>query len=235
MGFGMNRILKSLVLFVFLSVFIFINGYSQKFKAGIIGGMNVSQVDGDEVFGFRKYGFNSGLMVALPITDYLYISMETVFSQKGSYQNADTNYIKDSSSSVYRAYNLRLNYAEVPVLIQYFDKQNRVYFGTGVSWGALVGMKEWEDKREIKWKLSSNPYLDYDLNWLADIRFPIVKKWHKLFFNFRYAYSMKNIRTRYYDTPYREAWRRKQYNNLLTFRFIYLINEPKPDPTETLE
>lgn len=216
---------KFFILIVFCGIVAGAN--AQQFKGGLIVGTNLTQVDGDEVFGFKKLGFNTGACVILPLNDKLAISVETIFSQKGSFQNADTNYIKDTTSSAYRAYKLNLNYAEVPVLLQYFDKRNRVTFGAGLSWGQLVGFKEWEDKIKVPWGKNNWPYKSSDLSWVVDMNFPIIKSWQKLKFDFRYSYSIFSIRKRTYDTPYRDPWTRKQYNNVLTFRLMYIFNEPK--------
>ena len=111
---------------------------AQAFKAEIIGGTNISQVDGDEVFGFLKYGVNMGLGVVMPIHKNWSLSFETLYTQKGSRLG------KVYSDSLDGSYKLHLNYAEVPFLIQYTDR-DRASAGIGFSWGRLVAVNEWKN------------------------------------------------------------------------------------------
>jgi len=64
-----------------------------------------------------------------------------------------------------------------------------------------------------------------DYSVLIDLQ---VRIWKSLKFNFRYEYSMVPIRERVYIDPYgiKDPNTRKQYNNMLTFRMVYVINEP---------
>ncbi|MFA4863775.1 MAG: hypothetical protein WC605_08400, partial [Bacteroidales bacterium] len=40
---------------------------AQRFKGAVMGGMNLSQVDGDEVYGYKRVGGHFGLAAILPI------------------------------------------------------------------------------------------------------------------------------------------------------------------------
>ena len=70
---------------------------AQRFKGEIIAGLNASQVDGDEVYGFAKFGANAGLGVMLPFSftgkeeKNWAVSMEMLLHQKGSYRKNYTN------------------------------------------------------------------------------------------------------------------------------------------------
>ncbi|MDD5508213.1 MAG: hypothetical protein PHD25_07755, partial [Bacteroidales bacterium] len=59
---------------------------AQFIKGAVIGGVNLSQVDGDEVYGFKKFGANVGAAAIIPFTDHWEVSIETIFSKKGSHQ-----------------------------------------------------------------------------------------------------------------------------------------------------
>ncbi len=66
--------------------------HSQVFKGEIIAGANVTQYDGDEMYGFRKAGANVGLGVMFPFNfrkgnenKHWALSMEILFNQKGSH------------------------------------------------------------------------------------------------------------------------------------------------------
>ncbi len=190
---------------------------SQSIKGELITGLNLSQVDGDEVVGYRKLGFNTGVGAILPIGGQWSISVETLFSQKGAYKKYPLEY-NDSLGLPY--YNLRLNYAEVPIMLHYNDK-NKLIFGLGFSYGRLVDMTEIEHGQDIGWASANGPYSIGDWNILLDLRF---RMFWRLYFNFRYVYSMAPIRERTYTSGV-NTWTRQQYNNMLTFRLLFVFNE----------
>ena len=116
-----------LIIFFILSFLVNGIGFAQIFKGEVIGGFNLSQVDGDEAFGFKKYGFQGGVGVVAPIYKNWSLSLETTFTQKGAKEKAQYNDSLDGS------YFLKLNYAEVPFMIQYTDR-DIVSAGSGISW-----------------------------------------------------------------------------------------------------
>lgn len=189
---------------------------AQNIQGEFIGGFNLSQVDGDEVVGFRKIGLNGGVGAALPLGKSWFVSVETLFNQKGAYKK----YPPNTNNPNLPYYNLRLNYAEIPLLIHYNDK-DQVTAGLGISYSRLVSIRETEHGVLIDWPSSTGPYKSEDFNFLIDFRFRAFWKVH---FNFRYAYSLGKIRTRDYDNG-TNTWSRDQYNNLLSFRLVFVFNE----------
>lgn len=202
----------------FMLLFVVISDYNQaqNIRGEFIGGFNLSQVDGDEVVGYRKIGFNGGVGAALPLGKNWFVSVETLFNQKGAYKK----YPQNSTNLNLPYYNLRLNYAEIPLLI-HFNDRDQITAGLGVSYGRLVSMRETEHGSLIDWPTSTGPYKSEDFDILVDFRFRVFWKLH---FNFRYAYSISKIRTRYYDNGV-NTWTREQYNNMLSFRLIFVFNE----------
>ena len=210
----MTKLLKIFLVAFFLLV-VTLNVDAQFIKGALIFGTNISQIDGDEVYGFKKIGFNIGASAIVPFSNKWAISIENIYSQKGAYQKPQ---YADSISGEYR---IKLNYVEVPVLVHYTDK-NIFTVGAGLSWGRLVKVDEWEHGNKTNTSLSSGTYSQNDINILADLRFRI---WKKLKFNVRYAYSIPKIRTREHSDLSGDTWIRKQYNNLVSFRLIYVFNE----------
>ena len=190
---------------------------AQRVKGELIFGMNATQIDGDEVFGFHKYGLNMGVGAIFPFNEHWSLSIETIFNQKGAYRKESIEI--DTLPTPY--YNIRLNYLDVPVVLHYEDKGG-ITFGAGFSWGRTVGIEEIEHGKVIETTTLAGPYKRDDLNVLADIR---IKIWQKLKFNFRYAYSVLPIRTRVFTNTAGASWERTQYNSILTFRLIYIFNE----------
>ena len=220
----MNQLIKYIVVAFFtITVFVY-KAEAQRIKGELIVGMNTTQIDGDEVFGFHKYGLNLGVGAIYPFTNHWSLSIETIFNQKGAYQNTDLE--KDTLAEPY--YNIRLNYLEVPVMIHYEDRET-LTFGLGFSWGRTVGIEEIEHGKKVETTTLASPYKRDDVNVLADVRFKI---WKKLKLNFRYAYSVLPIRTRTFTNSTGYSWVRTQYNSMLTLRLIYVFNEA-PERSKT--
>jgi len=196
--------------------------YSQVFKGEVIAGFNKSQVDGDEVFGFKRYGFTGGLGVVAPLYKNWSLSLETLYSQKGSRQKKQySDSLEDGS------YSLKLNYAEVPFMIQYTDR-DVASAGLGVSWNRLVYVDEWRNKAHIDSVSLLSGVFDRD-DWIAfaDVR---VRLYKNLILNARYSYSIDKIATRVVeDSRSGNPNERDFKNNLWSFRLIYMINEKRPD------
>ena len=200
--------------------------YSQRIQGAVIGGFNLSQVDGDEIYGFSKLGVNTGLAAVVPFGENFNVSLEILFNQKGSFQGKQYEE-EDSLGNIFNGkYNLTLNYLEVPLLFLYNDK-DVLTAGAGISYGRLVSIKEYEHGNRIETTtLNGGPYERDDFNILADVRFRIYKR---LRLNLRYAYSLAKIRTRdFYDTRGEYLNTRDQFNNLISIRLIYMFNEKPP-------
>ncbi len=183
---------------------------SQNIQGAMILGGNLSKVDGDEVDGWKRIGFNVGASAIIPISKKFYFAIETIYNQKGSYEG------KQDTVDIF--YKLILDYVEVPVLV-YFKDKGGLSGGLGFSWGSRVRFKEWVRDQEIKYSDSEIPYDKSDYCIIADIRFNLYKN---LKFNFRYSNSISKIRTKYYPKT-KES--RDQYNRQLTFRLVYVFNE----------
>ncbi|MCB0822992.1 MAG: outer membrane beta-barrel protein [Bacteroidales bacterium] len=214
-----------IIILIFIAIISYRSAEAQQVRGAVIGGINLAQVDGDEIFGFNKFGGNLGLGAVVPIGNNLNFSIETIFSQKGSYQSAQYNDVDSLGNVTTGAYNLSLNYLEVPFLLFYNDK-NVISGGAGFSYARLVGIKEYEHGSKIETTtLNTGPYDKNDFSILADVRFRMYKRF---MFNIRYAYSLAKIRTREFEDLLGNTWERKQYNNTISFRIIYMFNEKPP-------
>jgi len=193
---------------------------AQRFRGELIAGLNKSQVDGDEAYHFKKYGLNFGAGVAVPVYKNWFASMELLYSEKGAYLKGYKNDTMDGS------YRLHLNYLEVPVLFYYTDKE-LISAGAGFSWGNLINVWEKERRYVIPDIDLDTVYRKSDLNAIADLRVRIYKN---LKLNVRYSYSIRKIGERDVRDSESGQWilNDKQYNNLWTFRLIYMINEKPP-------
>ncbi|HLO91661.1 MAG TPA: outer membrane beta-barrel protein [Lentimicrobium sp.] len=190
---------------------------AQRIMGALIGGVNATQVDGDEAFGYHKFGLNVGAAAIIPIEGNWSITLENVYSEKGSHQRAQ---FKDSLDG---SYDLKINYLDVPLLVQYTDK-GIVTFGLGGSWGGMVKIWEQRNGNEItSTTLTSGIYKRSDLNFLMNVKFRLVQKLH---FDVRYGYSLRPIATReVVDSKTGTPNIRSQYNGMFTFRLYYIFNE----------
>ena len=115
--------------------------HAQIIKGEVFFGGNACQVDGDECFGYKKFGVHAGAGALIPIVTVNNFSMdfglEVLFNQKGAYKRRAF-----ASNSTYPyAYNLKLNYAEIPLML-YFTDKDRYSIGIGASYGHIVYLDE---------------------------------------------------------------------------------------------
>lgn len=207
---------------------------AQKFIGSLIFGGNTTQIEGDEIYGYRKFGFNAGGAVTLALNkkQTWFATVELLYTQKGSHRKAlvdsmkywDTENIDNSVPYNKRVkYHVALDYVEVPLLVHYEDIRTGWAFGLGFSWARLVRVKELENGFTLNTNLNSGTYKKDDWSVVADLKFKLYKN---LKMNIRFQYSMVPIRIReftYVQTG--EVRTRKQYNNVVTLRLIYSFNE----------
>jgi hypothetical protein len=193
---------------------------AQSVLGAVSAGINLTQVDGDEFFGFHKVGLNIGPMVSLPFgkNKKWSVSLELLYSQKGSYHYG----AYDSTT-----FRLVQDYAEVPVLIHFTDK-NLISGGVGFSYGQLINYKETKNQLYDSVFQYQTGLSNYDISVIADLQIRIVSK---LWADFRYQYSMKSNRTVLVtdpNAPLLAPFTREQYNNVISIRFTWVFNQPKP-------
>jgi hypothetical protein len=194
----------------------------QVFYGGIVLGTNFTQVDGDNFAGYHKVGINGGLIVYAKVAENLAASMELLYSQKGA--RAGNNQLPARAfdqSTIFTKFSSKLNYAEIPLMLNYFDGR-KSNFGGGFSYSQLVTSKESYtsgsgavyDKNAINY-----PFRKYDLNFLVNGNVSLTKG---LFFNLRFAYSLISIRS-LKNRPITAAQSRPISNNVWTMRFMYMF------------
>lgn len=193
------------------------------FYGGLIAGANFAQIDGDNYAGYHRVGVNAGGIVYTRFDEHLAASIEILYSQKGSHSNKEQPGV--NGSYIY-SYDVRLNYAEVPLQLCYFDRR-KSHFGAGISISRLVSVQE-----SGRANLNSAPPVNFD-NYpfkKMDYNFIIGGSLHLvagLFLNARFQYSIVPIRTGNLQNgtgvpPY-FAGRGQQFNNMWTVRMMYLF------------
>jgi hypothetical protein len=183
------------------------------FYGGLLAGVNLAQVDGDDFAGYTKKGFNLGGIVYTRLDANIMLSLEILYVQKGSKAKEPQEL---SAGYVITDYGINLNYAEVPIMINYVD-DHKNNFGGGFSYSRLGTSSEY---------ISTNPAQTFDLN-----KYPFKKSDYNLvlggslhlyknfYLNGHFQYSLVPIRDKIPQT-YTKA---PQYNNVVVFRLMYLF------------
>ena len=117
-------------------------------------------------------------------------------------------------------------------MIVHFTDKRFIAGGLGFQYGQLVGVTEYEDYNDNRGFARSTttlqgPYTRADIQALADVR---IRIYRGFWFNVRYSYSILPIRTREFVNPFfGDTWLRKQYNNVISLRLVYIFNDILPD------
>lgn len=134
--------------------------HAQIVKGELFLGGNACQVDGDECYGYKKFGVHAGAGALVPLTSWMDIGLEVLFNQKGAFKRDSITY----GSTFPHAYNLKLNYAEIPLMI-YFTDKDAYSVGLGVSYGRIVGINELVDGKHSDYEGVGIGVGDGQLHW----------------------------------------------------------------------
>lgn len=161
------------------------------FRAFIPLGFNTTQIHGDDLAGFKKFGLNAGVGAHVMFTDKWSMSMEILYSQRGASSHL---VIKDSYEDWRK---IKLDYAEVPILFNYHDKQIAI-FGLGVALGTKVRYNETLVQNDMVIDTlydgipGGDPYKQFDIAGVASVTF-LIKNMFGI--NLRYLHSFTNTGT----------------------------------------
>lgn len=184
------------------------------FTGGLVAGASFCQVDGDKYAGYFKIGVNAGAILYARISNDFTLSMELLFSQKGARSNFRQNSSSDSFTIVNQ--NINLNYAEIPILINVYDRK-KSHVGVGLSYAQLISSDEKINTSPVRpYDQNNYPFKKRDINFIASANLHLVKG---LYGNLRFQYSVLPIRE---NVDYEFA-RGKQYNNMWVLRVMYLF------------
>lgn len=217
--------LKHLITLI-LSVITLSNTYAQNpksyyieeekvFTGGLVAGANFTQVDGDNYKGFRNIGLNTGVILYARMLPKLAASIEILFCQKGAQSNDPQ--LTNSGSALITKQSTLLNYAEIPIMLNYFEGQ-KGHFGAGLSYAQLINSKEFinTNNSSITYDATLHPFKKYDINLLLGGQLHLYKG---LYAGLRFQYSLLSIR----DKVDLEFGSPQQYNHLFALRVMYLF------------
>lgn len=155
-------------LYIVLIEFFFVNGMNaQRFGGGIHLAGVLSQIDGDDAYGFNKAGFEAGVYGKAKLSRISDLEIHFSYNQRGSRSTIDD----------IRVVKFNLNYIDIPVLFVLKDWLNaegspeyyRMNFFGGLSVGRLISSSSLtrldEDFRKT------------DLSWIVGTTYFYARSW----------------------------------------------------------
>lgn len=187
------------------------------FFGGLVAGANFAQVSGDNYRGFDKIGMNVGGKVYLPLTSEIVASIEILYTQKGS-AGKDITTAGAVQGVTVRDYAISLDYAEVPVMINYFFP-SKTHVGAGISYGRLVRSAERGiTTPDQKFDPAKYPFSKSAFDFILDGNLRIRKG---LFLNPRFQYSLIKLRDEKNIAPY--FYGSSQFSMVFALRLAYFF------------
>lgn len=187
------------------------------FNGALVMGLNFSQVDGDSYYGYHKVGLNAGAEVLARLSPHFGLSMELLYSRKGSRAVTVTESLT-WGTYVWKYY-MDVNYIEVPVLLHAWSRKYDVEIGA--SYGRLINSDEYVvGDQPVIITPDANHFNSYDIDFTAGLTRKIYKK---LFVNMRYQYSLTSIRPPERIPVGYSYGNRGQFNNLFNLRLEYMF------------
>lgn len=105
---------------------------AQRFKTAVVAGLNMAQIDGDDLAGYRQPGINAGLRTSAQLSDKWQLGLELLFSQQGSDRGPDDPFLTDYDR-------IRFNMVEVPAMIQFSEW--KIQLAAGLSYSRLINYR----------------------------------------------------------------------------------------------
>lgn len=183
------------------------------FRGLFHAGLNVAQVDGDNEYGYKYLGATFGAGVMARFHPYVSTSLEINYSMQGARARLQ------STDLASRRYMVQWDYIEMPIALN-LHYRDIVMISGGLIPGIMVRYKELDNDgiNVTKTEPLGQPR-QFGMEAFAGIHFIIAKHYA---LGFKYAYSVLKIRAAADGT--RSAG---QYNNLLTFRFMYILGSAR--------
>jgi hypothetical protein len=183
---------------------------AQRFKGGILAGMNATQVEGDIYRGYHKPGAVGGFYVETDLAPAIFMGMEIKYSQKGSRKKVTE---KDPEK-----YIMRLGYIDIPVYAA-FRTNDRGSVVAGLSTGFLIHSLEMDNYGEFADE-DQNAFNTIDLQPFLGFQFDFLDN---LKADLRFALSVLPIRGKQAEDGTNYYWQNNQFNNVITLAAYYQI------------
>lgn len=180
--------------------------FSQNFDGGFFAGLSMSQVDGDNYWGYNKPGLTAGAYITREMTRETDLRMELRFTQKGAFKRSTE---RDPSY-----YKVSLQYVEMPLLFQYRYRRT-ILFMAGISPDVLLLSAE-EDDTGILPPEFHPAFRRFSAGINGDVTWSFTEN---IMVGTRFTYSILPVREHGGGAVY--LLNRGWYNNVLTFNVYY--------------
>jgi opacity protein-like surface antigen len=160
-----------------------VNGQRQ-FNARASFGGNISQIDGDKLAGFDKFGLTGGIGLSYKIYKQSDLSLEFLYSRRG----AASSLLFDKNSDI----GITLNYVDIPVLFtinDWIDEEKaffKVFARTGIQYSRLINSSTNFNRFLLPVETISN----FDLSYLIGFGYNLTKN---IGIEARYSRSLMRI------------------------------------------
>ena len=151
---------------------------AQTFGAGLVGGFNASQIDGDDLAGFDKVGITAGIKAIMSFESRWQVNMEFLYSERGSRPDIfNPQYDPDIEIS--------LKYAELPVYVSigdWWQEEGEYYKVTaygGFSYARLMNARTFDyfHSAEESVDLLVPYFNENDISWLLGASIRTGPRW----------------------------------------------------------
>ncbi len=149
---------------------------AQSFYAGLKGGMTTSQIEGDGLSGFDLAGLQLGFFTKRKVAEDWYAQMEISWVQKGS---------REPISDTSQLYKVKLNYVDIPFLIEWQYK--KISLEAGPTLSVLVSSKE----ENVYGEFTDEEFNRFVLEAQFGVNYYFSDRWK---INFRSSYSITPAR-----------------------------------------
>lgn len=212
--------MKRIVLLIMI-VMLVVPTRGQRIRAYVLGGATASQIEGDELKGFKKWGVEAGVgaLANLDNDGKWQLGVEMDFAQRGAFNNSGDPYNMK----------LTLNYVDVPLTVYFHDPVGGIMVGAGLVYGRLVQQPHDEMKYNPEYFIPDTTdmsFLKNDLAAAVELRFAI---WRGLNISIRYQYSFIPIKRDWGFTEFEgsraEGHRNNCYNSSAAIRLLWQFGD----------
>ncbi len=185
-----------------------VSAYGQRaFQGQLQLGMTTSQMSGDGLAGWDKFGVTGGAMVKTPLNSKLNLLAGFIYSDKGSKTKLDT--------ITFNSFAYRLRYIDFPILLQFSWK--RFQYSLGPYLGLLVK----QDILSNDYVYPTNPpFLSYDFGGQVALGFELSDKWQ---LEMKFSTSILPVRpSPNFTNPY-SFYEKGNYNQCIHFSMVRIL------------
>lgn len=187
-------------------LFTMVSASAQYFKGGLTVGFTGSQMDGDNLDGYNKFGFTGGVFGSRDFNEFWGIQMELKFIMKGAAKPVTNN-----DQSIYR---MNLYYYELPILATLkISKKVKLESGFAIGYlsKATAVFDSGDEDRTYEFDKT-------EISWLAGIYYILNEKFSV---NLKFSYSVRAVS--HFPGNLTIWGTYGQYNNVLDLSLYYTI------------